>query len=231
MAVSFATALGRPVYLKTKPTFERFAAQLRHERYDIVFVHPFFYVDAADRHGYLPLARLEGQLSAVVLVPNDRPWRAWADLAGRTLAMPPHLAAVSELTKVALLDAGLTPGIDVTLEHYRTKVSCLQAVSVGSADACALPRFALSQINEIGDGKLRVMVESRPIKHLVFAVHPRMPEAERAVLRSLITSWPQTEQGRAILAVGSWSGFVAARDADYQEVRDQRGRLKRFSQR
>jgi phosphonate transport system substrate-binding protein len=231
MATSFAAALDRPVYLKTRSTFEGFADELRKETYDIVFVHPFSYVDAADRHGYLPLARLDGQLSAVVLVAKDRPWRSWADLAGKTLAMPPALAAVSELASLALMDVGLTPGIDVTVEHHRTKASCLQAVTVGAADACALPQFALSQIAELGDGRLRVMVESRPIKHVVFAVHPRVPEADRAALRALIMSWPQTEQGRAILAAGAWPGFVAARDADYQEVRDYHARLAEFVQR
>ncbi|MGH6896920.1 MAG: phosphate/phosphite/phosphonate ABC transporter substrate-binding protein [Geminicoccaceae bacterium] len=219
MAASFAIALERPVYLKTKPTFETFASELQHATYDIIFVHPFFYVGAADRHGYLPLARLDGQLTAVVLVRADRPWQTWADLAGRTIAAPPALAAVSELARVALLDAGLIPGIDTTLQHYRTKVSCLQAVSAGAVDACVLPRFVLPQINPIGDGRLRIMAERRAARHLVFAAHPRLPEAEREALRSLILSWPRTEQGRAILAIGSWPPFVGAEDADYDDVR------------
>jgi phosphonate transport system substrate-binding protein len=231
MAASFAAALDRPVYLKTKPTFEQFVAELRHETYDLVFVHPFFYVDAADRDGYLPLARLDGRLKAVVLVQSDRPWRAWADLAGKTIAAPPKLAAVSELARVALLDAGLVPGIDTTIAHYRTKVSCLHAVVVGAADACILPQFVLPQIDEIGDGKLRIMAESRAIAHLVFAAHPRVPETSRAKLQSLITSWPRTEIGRAILAAGSWSRFVPARDADYEEVRRQSVRLDHLAQR
>jgi ABC-type phosphate/phosphonate transport system substrate-binding protein len=179
IATDFATALGHPVYLKTKPTFEKFAGELEQATYDIIFVHPFLYVGAVDRHGYLPLARLDGQLTAVVLVRTDRPWQTWADLAGRTVAVPPALSAVSELTRVALLDAGMVPGIDTTLQHYRTKVSCLQAVSVGAVDACVLPRFVLPQINQIGDGKLRIMAESGAVKHLVFAAHPRLPAAER----------------------------------------------------
>ena len=228
MAASFTTALGHPVYLKTRSTFEDFAGELRRETYDIVFVHPFFYVDAADHHGYLPLARLDGELTAVVLVPDDRPWRTWTDLAGKTLAAPPTLAAVSELAKLTLLDAGLTPGIDTALQHHQTKMSCLRAVAAGAADACVLSRFVLPQIEQIGDGKLRIMAESRPVKHLVFAVHPRLPEAERIKLRSIILSWPQTEPGKAILAIGSWSRFVAARDADYDEVRDHSIRLAKL---
>jgi phosphonate transport system substrate-binding protein len=226
IAADFGTALGHPVYLKTKPTFESFASELEQATYDIIFVHPFLYVGAVDRQGYLPLARLDGELTAVVLVRADRPWQAWADLAGRTVAAPPALSAVSELARVALLDAGLVPGIDTTLQHYRTKVSCLQAVWLGSVDACVLPRFVLPQIDQIGDGKLRIMAESGAVKHLVFAAHPRLPAAEREKLRSLILSWPHTDQGRAILAIGSWPRFVTARDADYEEVRRHSARVE-----
>jgi phosphonate transport system substrate-binding protein len=229
IAASFAATLDRPVYLKTKPSFESFADELQRASYDIAFLHPFFYVAAADEQGYLPLARLEGQLSGIALVRAERPWRTWADLAGRTVSMPPALAAVSELARTALREAGLTPGIDVTLQHHRTKVSCLRAVAVGTADACVLPRFVLSQISPIGDSKLRVMAESRAIKHLLLAAHPRLPETEREGLRSLILSWPHTEQGRAILAVGSWPRFVAAEDADYEDVRRHAQRLQRMA--
>jgi phosphonate transport system substrate-binding protein len=231
IATSFAAALGRPVYLKTKSTFESFAGELKRAAYDIVFVHPFFYVGAADRQGYLPLARLEGKLSALVLVRTEQPWQDWADLAGKTISAPPALATVSELTRMALLDAGLTPGTDVVLQHQRTKVSCLQAVLAGSVDACVLPRFVLAQIGQIGEGQLRIMAESHGVNHLVFAVHPRVPENEREDLRSLILSWSSTEQGRAILAVGPWPSFVAATDADYDDVRRYATRIGRLAAR
>jgi ABC-type phosphate/phosphonate transport system substrate-binding protein len=133
---------------------------------------------------------------------------------------------VSELARGALLDAGLVPGIDTKLQHYRTKVSCLQAVSVGSVDACVLPRFVLPQINHNGYGKLRIMAESGAVKHLVFAAHSRLPAAEREKLRALILSWPHTDPGRAILAIGSWPRFVPARDADYDEVRRHSARVE-----
>jgi phosphonate transport system substrate-binding protein len=231
IATSFAAALGRPVYLKTKSTFESFASELERAAYEIIFVHPFFYVGAADRQGYLPLARLEGQLSALVLVRTEQPWQSWADLAGKTISAPPALATVSELARMALLDAGLIPGTDVMLQHQRTKASCVQSVLAGSADACVLPRFVLPQISPIGEGQLRIMVESHAVNHLVFAAHPRLPETERDELRSVILSWPNTEEGRAILAVGPWPSFVAAADADYDDVRRYATRIGRLAAR
>ena len=75
------------------------------------------------------------------------------------------------------------------------------------------------------------MAEIGPIQHLVFAAHPRVPEADRAKLQALITSWSETAPGRAILAAGSWTGFVAAEDSDYHEVRVQTTRLEQLAQR
>lgn len=226
VAASFATELGRPVYLKTRSSFESFAEQLAQQTYDVVFLHPFFYVEAADRHDYLPLARLEGQLSAVALVSEGRPWRTWSDLAGSVIATPPAQAAVSELTRWALLDAGVIPDIDLTLRHYQTKMDCLQAVGSAAADACILPKFVLPQIRELDSMRLRVAAETPGIANLVFAAHRRVPRTDRARLRALILSWPKTEQGRAILAAGAWPGFVAAHDADYAKVRSFAARLR-----
>jgi ABC-type phosphate/phosphonate transport system substrate-binding protein len=226
IAAHFAAELHRPVYLKTRSSFQQFAAQLSKQSYDLVFMHPFFYVQAADRSGYLPLARVGGQLTAVVLVREERPWHTWSDLAGHVIALPPALTAVSELTRVALVDAGLMPGTDVTLRHYRTKLSCVEAVDAGAADACVLPRFVLPQIEAMKNRKLRVMTETPGINHLLFATHPRVSDVDRRKLLAIILSWPDTEQGRAILASGGWPGFVSAQDADYAQVRDYNARLR-----
>jgi phosphonate transport system substrate-binding protein len=231
VAASFAAELDRPVYLKTKSTFESFVEQLERQTYDIIFVHPFLYIEAADRHGYLPLARLEGQLRGVALVSEGRPWRTWSDLAGRIIGTPPALAAASELAKWALLDAGLVPQGDATLRPYPTKVGCLQAVSAGTADACVLPSFILPPITWLGERGLRVMAESPAIPNVVFAAHPRLPRTERMKLLALILSWPHTHSGRAILATGAWPGFAVAQDADYAEVRSFRARMSMHAQR
>jgi ABC-type phosphate/phosphonate transport system substrate-binding protein len=231
IAARFAAELGRPIYLKTRSSFEKFAEQLENEAYDIIFVHPFFYVQAADRYNYLPLARLEGQLTAIVLVREERPWHGWSDLAGKIVATPPALAAASELARLALIDAGLVPGVDITLRHYQNKVSCLQAVSIGAADACVLPRFVLPQIDSVGEVKLRTLAETPAINNLTFATHRRLADIDRRRLLALILSWPETEGGRAILAAGSWPRFMAAHDADYAQVRTYEDRMRMLAHR
>jgi phosphonate transport system substrate-binding protein len=219
VAAQLAEDLGRPVHLKTKPDFEKFLKELREQSYDIILVHPFFYVEASDEHHYLPLARLEEPLTGVIMVREGDRLETLADLEGKTLALPPALAAASELVKGALLDAGLVPGVHVSLVHYRSKPSCLQAVAAGRAAACGLPRFALPQIDPNNNLKLRPMFETEAVSNFVFAVHARVPEADRTTLCNSILAWPFTAAGRRILAGGAWSRFVPARDQDYDEVR------------
>jgi phosphonate transport system substrate-binding protein len=231
VAVQFTEDLGRPVHLKTKPTFGKFAEELRKETYDIILVHPFFYVEARDKHHYVPLARLEEPLTAMVIVREDDPLETLADLKGKTIGLPPALAAVSELVKASLIDARLVPGVDVALEHYRTKPSCLQAVAIGRVAACGLPRFALSQIDPDNTLKLRLIFETDPVSNFVFAAHPRVPESDRINIYKSILAWPFTAKGREILAGGSWSRFVPARDQDYDEIRRHLLRLQQFARR
>jgi phosphonate transport system substrate-binding protein len=229
VAAQFAEDLGRPVHLKTKATFDKFIEELRKETYDIILVHPFFYVEARDEHHYLPLARLEEPLTAVVMVRDDEPLETLADLKGKTIALPPALAAVTELVRSSLLDAGLVPGVNVALEHYRSKPSCLQAVTVGRAAACGLPRFALAQIDPDNERKLRLLFETEPVSNFLFAAHSRVPESDRIDLTRSILAWPFTAKGRRILAGGAWNRFVRARDQEYDEIRRHMLRLQHFA--
>jgi ABC-type phosphate/phosphonate transport system substrate-binding protein len=231
LATGFAQDLERPVQLRTKSTFELFTEEVSAQSYDMILVHPFFYVDAADNSHYLPLARVDHDLTAVVLVREDRPWHGWEDLAGRRIALPPALAAVSRMVDVALRQHGLIPGIDVTLDHYATKMSCIHAALIGTADACAVPGFIASHLAEVAEMKLRVMAEAPPIKHFVLAVHERVAPAHRAILLRGLLGLPDTDEGKAFLAATGWPRFVVAQDRDYDEVRGYRALQRTLAQR
>jgi ABC-type phosphate/phosphonate transport system substrate-binding protein len=125
----------------------------------------------------------------------------------------------------------MVPGVEVDLEHFRSKRSCLDAVAIGLADACGLPRFALAQIDPDNTRALRSVFESRPINGFVFAVHSRVPEADRINIWKSILAWPFTAKGRKILAGGAWTRFVRAEDADYDEVRLYEWQLRNFARR
>jgi ABC-type phosphate/phosphonate transport system substrate-binding protein len=223
--------LSADIQLKTKETFENFGEEVAAGAYDLVVAHPFLYVEASARQGYLPLARVDQELRAVLLSRDDQELRSLEALRGQTIALPPRLASVSYLMALALIEAGLRPDGDVPLRHYQTKVSCLHAVAVGDAAACVVPSFMLGQLDAIEKMQLHPVWRSPPVSSLLFAAHPRVPAAKRDQLARRLVGWRGSERGRAILAAFGWPGLVPTVDADFADVRVLSGRLRAYASR
>jgi phosphonate transport system substrate-binding protein len=222
MASDFEAKLGRQVQLGSKSGYATFGAELRKQTYDIALVQPFDYIEAHDKHDYLPLARRSGDLQALIVVRNDSPLKTLDELRGKIIANPPADAAVSQLASMALWDAGLHPSADVRREYGRNHFTCLQSVLIGAADACATAEQAMRTVEGKAQGtsRFRVLHRTAPIPHALFVVHKRVPKKDRDALLRTILDWPKTEEGRRILERGQFMPFVAAKDADYEVVRE-----------
>ncbi len=230
VAEAFSFALNRLVKLRTKTTFESFESTIASQSYDIIFVHPFFLVEAIDHHDYLPLARLADPLTAILTVRDESPVTSLDDLLGGTIGLPPKLAAVSDLTKAALIDAQIRPGLDIGIRHFRNKSSCLQAVLTLAVAACGLPAFAFSQMKDLSQQRLRVVFETPPVSHFAFAVHQRVPAEERQLLQDLLLSWSE-DDSEVLQMMGLRQGFVQAHPDDYADIRARKAHLQTLAQR
>jgi len=230
VAEAFSFELNRLVKLRTKTTFENFESSIASQSYDIIFVHPFFLVEAMDHHDYLPLVRLADPLTAILTVKDESPVTSLDDLLGGTIGLPPKLAAVSDLIKAALVDAKIRPGLDIGVRHFRNKASCLQAVLTLAVAACGLPAFILSQIDDFGQHPLRVVFKTPPVSHFAFAVHQRVPAEERQLLQDLLLSWSE-DDSEVLKPMGLSQGFVRAHPDDYADVRERKAHLQMLAQR
>lgn len=221
MASEFEARLGRPVRLSSKAAYAAFGEELRNETYDIALVQPFDYVDAHDKHGYLPLARRGEALEAVIVVRQDTPLASIKDLKGRIVSNPPADAAVSHLTSMAFRDAGIDPQTGIKRYYGKNHFACLQSVVIGAADACGTSEQALRTIEKQSQlpSRFRILHKTASIPHALFVAHKRVPQKDRDILLHTILEWPSTETGRKILDAGHFVPFVAARDADYEVVR------------
>jgi phosphonate transport system substrate-binding protein len=194
---------------------------LRHETYDIALVQPFDYVDAHDKHGYLPLARRGEALEAVIVVREESPLTSILDLKGRIVSNPPADAAVSQLVSMAFRGAGIDPQTGVKRYYAKNHFACLQSVVIGAAEACGTAEQALRTIEKQSQlqARFRILHKTPSIPHALFVAHKRVPQKDREILLQTILEWPNTESGRKILDAGHFVPFVAARDADYEVVR------------
>ena len=150
---------------------------------------------------------------------RTQPVAKLAELRGQTLALPPRGAGVSYLLRLAMLDEGLVPGVDLQLRHHQTKVSCLHAVAAEEAVGCVVPSFLGGQLEAMSEMRLVPIWQSEPIQSIVVTVHPRMPPA--AAPGSRIACWAGRRPTAAATCSRTSVGpeWCVATDADYDGVR------------
>jgi phosphonate transport system substrate-binding protein len=220
MAADLGKAIGSRIVLRSNTTFERFMENLDKQIFDIAFVQPFDYVRIADKYGYRPLAVRKEKLATIVVVKEDSKLKTLADIKGKTVALPPRVAAVSYLLKGHLKQEKIIPGKDVKLSHHRSHMSCMQQVLIGEAVACGTAAPAVRFFEHKTKVKMRVIGKTREIPHALFVIHPRVPRSEREQLSNRILGWAKTEDGMKMLKRGKLSPFIKITDKDYNIVRE-----------
>jgi len=219
VAKEFSEILGKEVHLRSNSSYQNFMENLDEGKFDIAFVQPFDYIRLADKLGYKPLATRIEPLSTIFVVDKASTLKSAADFKGKTIALPPKVAAVSRLTVDYLKKHGLDPEKDVTLTYHRSHISCMQQVIIKAADACGTAAPALRFFEHKMKVELKVVAETDSIPHALFAVHPSLPQEEYNKLKSAILSWSQTDRGKALLKQGKLSAYKDIKDEDYNVVR------------
>ncbi len=221
MADEFAKALDKKVQLSSKPTFEKFKEVLNTEFYDIAHIQPFDYINAHDKHNYLPLARRGGEIEALFVVLPDSKINNIQDLRGKKVLSPPPDAAVSHLANMSLQEAGLNLEKDVRRDYSKDHFSCLQNVLIGEADACISASQMIKQFES--EKKLAVpfktIHKTIKIPNTLIVVHKRVPQKDRDILFQTLLNLKNTAGGRKILDDLHFKSFVPAEDSDYDIIR------------
>lgn len=216
VAADFKLTLDRDIQFMSKTTYESFSRTLVEDQtYDIAFVQPFDYVNAAGRSGYIPLAARPEKLYALIVTTNDSPIRSIVDLKGKRISLPPKDAAISRLIRAYLKKQGLVPGKNIELVYVRSHTSCLQHVLIGLADACGTAPTAMYRLKNTLSVQLRGIAETDAIPPALFVVHSRVPEPDRKLILKAILAWPKTLEGFEI----QLNGFAPISDSDYDVVR------------
>jgi phosphonate transport system substrate-binding protein len=219
MAAQLTRELAQPVSFRTSSTFDRYFEQLTLGSMDFSLTHAFFYVEAVDRLGYVPLARMKEPFKGLLVVLDQSPVRNLADLKGKTIATPPEYLPTVHLVRRIMRDNRLRPDEDFVLRSFRSVESCLQQVVIGEAQGCICPPFAIPGAQARFNVKFRTIVESPGIPNLTFVAHPRVPAAQRRQIQAAILGLSDTEAGRQLQASIGTGGFVEVQDAEFNDVR------------
>jgi len=220
MTANLAKHLGVNIVFKTSSSFESFREKTSRAAFDIVFVQPFYYIQLAEQYGYLPLATRSEVLETIVVANKDSPINGIEDLRGKTVALPPKIAAVSLMLRAHLRKHNFVIGKDVFISHYKSHLSCLQQVLIRKADVCGTVIAGLRNFRNKMKANMKIISRTDSIPHTLFAVNPQMSEDHRNLILKTILSWNNSDEGRKLLKKGHFTPFVQAFDEDYDSVRE-----------
>lgn len=190
---------GQDIKLRVYRSYDEFENDLNSGRPDLVYLNPYHQLVAWRAQGYIPLVR-DGsrQLTGVLVVRNDSPYRSIKDLNGRDIAFPDPNAFAASLYMRALLQerekirfqARYLAGHGNVYRH-----TILGEVAAGGGVNVTLARERPQMRNE-----LRVIYETPGTAPHPLSAHPRVSEPVRAALTEALLRLVSSDNGRRILA-------------------------------
>ena len=234
LAAYVGETLQANVTLHTESSYEAFAEALRHGKYDFANAGPMLCYEL--RAEYEPLVRLERQGTptylGVLFALRKSPIASLAALRGKTLGLVSSESTSGGLyPQLALLDAGLIPGKDVTLRWLGNHTKVAEAVRDGTVDAggcyegCLDPVWP-SDADKAASTRLLAYTAEIPSEAIV-ARRSLDAKVKEAMRRALIATTREAGiLGQISEGEKSVTAIVAASDADLAAVGRAMARLR-----
>ncbi|BCO20621.1 phosphate ABC transporter substrate-binding protein [Alteromonas sp. KC3] len=208
---------GISIMFKTAKDIPSFEADVADGVYDIAYMNPYHFVTFNDLVGYHALARQrDKEIKGIIVVHKDSPIQNLAELNGRELAFPAPAAFAATIITSAQLRKN---NIAFRPRYVNSHDSVYLAVQRGFFEAGGGILRTLSSIPESVSKDIRVLWESDGYTPHAIATHPNMAQKDRqAILNALIAITNDSSKMWILEGLG-FSGFIPAKDSDWDDVR------------
>lgn len=213
-------ALDIKVTIGTAKGFEAFSEELDNEKYDLAFIQPFDYPSLHERHAYIPIARRDTPLEAIVIVKKKGEYKNLNDLKKHNIAVISEQAAVTRIFRHSLKQKGMNVDKEFSFISAKNHFTCMQMVLVDKADACVTANRARNWFEM--QKKIRpfeTIFKSKAYPHTLFVIHPRVSEEKRNKIQAVLLKWD--DRPAHIRSKNTEKPtFIIAKDTDYDQIRD-----------
>ncbi len=206
--------MARPVRIFSASDFERFLGEARRGEFDLLGVSAHFARILQREHGWVPLARAAAAQESVIVVPQGARLTKLEGLRGLRVAVSDRLALHVLTALHHMRDAGLKPGLDVTLVSCGSQANALTRMGLGEADAAIGSVVTIRQLKPELSAQIRVLSAApKALTPLAYLAHPRWAASVPA-LRQALLAFPATPDGQAMMAATQHGGIVPLTEAE-----------------
>ncbi|MDA3878487.1 MAG: phosphate/phosphite/phosphonate ABC transporter substrate-binding protein [Halothiobacillus sp.] len=208
---------GVKLVFKTAPDIPTFEERLAKGEYDIAYMNPYHYIELHKKPGYLALLRArDRQLRGILVTRRDAPYHSIADLSGQTLAFPGPAAFAASIViraEFARLHVPITPA------YVSSHDSVYLGVAKGLFPAGGGIMRTFNALSPTIRDQLHVIYVSQGYTPHAIAILPDMPTETAARIQAAFIGLDKSAQGRQLLVPMEIKGWMAAQDADWDDVR------------
>lgn len=206
---------GLTIEFRTTKDIPSFEACLAEGAYDVAYMNPMHYAIFSEEAGYTAFARqAEKRLRGIIVVRKDAEFEGLADLDAAPIALPsPGAFGASILTRAALSEAteSFTP------LYVSSHDSVYRAVAAGLMPAGGGVTRTFGALDPAVKGQLRVLYETDGFTAHAFGASRAL---DPATVTALVDGFLSIAEEAPALVTGiGMSGFDAAADADWDDVR------------
>jgi ABC-type phosphate/phosphonate transport system substrate-binding protein len=217
IAQVIATATGRRVRTVLVPAYNDLRAGLLTQEFDVAFVHPAHVSMAEIKAGrYKAVAWTTGytEYTASMLMTAGQPYKAMADLKGRTVVMPDPDSITAWMVRAMFR----TEKIPVVEGRGDPVLNTVRIITTRYQDAVPFylennfAQVAITAANSVVKGWTekggKVLLKSRPVPIKQFIVSTAMPAAEQQRIRDALIGLREAKGGSAALETVGYKGFI-----------------------
>lgn len=212
-----ARALNRNIRLETARDFPTFVERTAHRNYDILITAPHFSLLAADNGDYQIVARPERDMQSLVVVEKTSLITNFSQLAGVSIATPPEEALATRAAKRYIEDklSGKTSPVYQAFESHN---AAYEAVIVHNTDAAIVSNNVVNSSSDKNE-RVRIIDVTPPLPSMVTMVSSKLPDAFARDVEHVFITMDESEEGREILKIAGFPGYISSRLSDYEPVR------------
>lgn len=205
-----------PLRIQTEGNLDAYGAKIRAGAYDFALIDPVEIKNSADT--YTPVARQDGKLQAILVVPKKSPILTTNDLIHKQVAFSTKDSLAARLVTRDIVDTGFKMGSDVRVSYLGTEDSVYGAVSTGAADAGAATMRTFLLLPPETAEKLRILSSAVPTSPPPIVAAKRLPEHVSQSVQHAILQLGTTPQGFRLLRAVGMGRLIEAHADDWKDV-------------
>lgn len=211
----FQEVTSERIQMLSTVNFKTFKQNTKNGLYDIIITAPHLGRLAEKQANYQWLGFTANTSYAVFAVKQKNRSKTLADFKGQTITLPPKTAIIHQLALNKLREAGLRPGIDITIKETNSHNNAMLAVINNLTPISAFGKPTWTRFKPPGREAIVKLTQSENIPGFAFMANPRLGTKMINKLKLQFFNFQNTEAGKKYFKT---TGLKGAREKTTEDL-------------